>query len=484
MIWFLLPKLGAFASAYNQGNCLNGGFQDDRSNLCYYMGGVREDPDKVIGLKEFAITWIEAESECEKLNGHLAEINDDRTWSFVKELPFLSLAKDLVWIGLYRNTTTRDLTWTSGDQLENFRSKHWAAGQPIDREKYDCVNMKLRDASHDIDRREAAWSMDRCNRRFPYLCQAPADQPRKCPDNYYPSGDYCWRVVSDKLNFENAQDFCYYDRGGIVAEATNDVTTKSLIDAIQSTSSLSTESFWLGLCFDDKTWSWYLSHSTTETYSKWVVGEPIVKGSSKNCATGQLTVDSIGWTSASVDDENYFVCQIRQGRVCPGGWIMHGNQCYKWYLSGHFWRSWYAAEDYCNEIGAKLMMIKDPEVQHYIAAHHANLQRDGVSGYWIGARAESASGKDGFNWIDGTKIRYEEFSSKVDDASGEQCVMAATVDSHGNWEPRHCNEQHAFACTVAVGGLVHEPEGKSLDFCTSIIIISSLRHYDQVKLSN
>ena len=55
---------------------LDGGFEDERSNLCYYMGGVREDPNKIIGIKEYAITWIEAESECEKLNGHLTREDD------------------------------------------------------------------------------------------------------------------------------------------------------------------------------------------------------------------------------------------------------------------------------------------------------------------------------------------------------------------------------------------------------------------------
>ena len=84
-----------------------------------------------------------------------------RTWSFVKELPFLSIPKDLVWIGLYRNKTTRDLTWTNGEKLSNFRSKHWGAGQPIDRENYDCVNMKLRDATHDIGRGQILISKKR-----------------------------------------------------------------------------------------------------------------------------------------------------------------------------------------------------------------------------------------------------------------------------------------------------------------------------------
>ena len=82
-MWLVITLIGVInCSPYAQGNCLNGGIEDERSNLCYYLGGVREDPDKIIGIKEYAITWIEAESECEKLNGHLAEINDDRSVLF------------------------------------------------------------------------------------------------------------------------------------------------------------------------------------------------------------------------------------------------------------------------------------------------------------------------------------------------------------------------------------------------------------------
>ena len=44
-----------------QGPCLNGGEYYQKNNKCYYMGGARLDPDKWIGLKDEAETWIQAE---------------------------------------------------------------------------------------------------------------------------------------------------------------------------------------------------------------------------------------------------------------------------------------------------------------------------------------------------------------------------------------------------------------------------------------
>ena len=223
------------------------------------------------------------------------------------------------------------------------------------------------------------------------------------------------------------------------------------------------------------------------------MGEPVIKGQISNCATGQISTkqSTIGWYSEPTDQEKKFVCQIRQGRVCPGGWVMHGDNCFKWFVGGHYWRSWYGAEEYCTTIGAKMLTVKglvffclipyvheflilrsskinnlskkDPETQHYISAHHANLQRDGVSGYWLGARAEDAYGTSGFVWTDGYPIRYNEFSSKTEDATGEQCVMATTTNSHGNWEAETCNQQRAFVCIVGVGGLINIPEDEGMD---------------------
>ena len=131
-----------------QGPCRQGGEYLSETNQCYYIGGVRHDPDKFIGLKENAITFVEAESECQKIHGHLVTINDGKTWNLIKEIPFLSLAKDLVWIGLYRDIETRNFKWTDPSQeYSDFKQKHWALGQPIDRERYDCTNLKLRDVS-------------------------------------------------------------------------------------------------------------------------------------------------------------------------------------------------------------------------------------------------------------------------------------------------------------------------------------------------
>ena len=90
------------------------------------------------------------------------------------------------------------------------------------------------------------------------------------------------------------------------------------------------------------------------------MGEPLIKGQISNCATGQISTEmsTISWYSVPTDQEKKFVCQIRQGRVCPGGWVMHGDNCFKWFVGGHYWRSWYAAEEYCTKIGAKMLIVK------------------------------------------------------------------------------------------------------------------------------
>ena len=125
-------------------------------------------------------------------------INDAQTWSFIKELPLLATVKDLVWIGL-RYDENKSFQWTSGETYSDFKSKHWAAGQPITRDKYDCTNLKLRDATGSLDRRNAAWSMDRCNRPFPFLCEVSADEEFGCLPGWEDGIDYCYKMPDEKL---------------------------------------------------------------------------------------------------------------------------------------------------------------------------------------------------------------------------------------------------------------------------------------------
>ena len=131
----------------------------------------------------------------------MVTINDAQTWSFIKELPLLETAKDLVWIGL-RYDENKNFQWTSGEKYSDFKSKHWAAGQPITRDKYDCTNLKLRDATGSLDRRNAAWSMDRCNRPFPFLCEVLADQEIACLPGWEDGVDYCYKMPDEKLRIE------------------------------------------------------------------------------------------------------------------------------------------------------------------------------------------------------------------------------------------------------------------------------------------
>ena len=108
--------------------------------------------------------------------------------------------------------------------------------------------------------------------------------------------------------------------GGVVAETTNQVMS----DALFAVASGKISQMWLGLCYSsDEDWTWELSRANTDRYSSWTMGEPLIKGKETNCASGQVGAASIDWTSTPVDEERPFVCQIREGRVCPGGWIMH-----------------------------------------------------------------------------------------------------------------------------------------------------------------
>ena len=89
-----------------------------------------------------------------------------------------------------------------------------------------------------------------------------------------------------------------------------------------------------------------------------------------------------------------------------------------------------------------------------------NLQRSGVSGYWIGMEINS-KGKP--IWADGTSVYYNEFQEDASKDPGS-CVLAKTTSGHNNWDTIGCNEQHPFICTASVGARIKIPDDINADY--------------------
>ena len=102
------------------------------------------------------------------------------------------------------------------------------------------------------------------------------------------------------------------------------------------------------------------------------------------------------------------IFKAEEGMTCPDGWTKHEGQCYEFFAGGHYWRSWTGANELCTQMGANLINIKDKDIQAYITGHNVNLQRSGVSSYWIGLSSDEHAI---YEWTDGSSMFYNEFWS-------------------------------------------------------------------------
>lgn len=102
--------------------------------------------------------------------------------------------------------------------------------------------------------------------------------------------------------------------------------------------------------------------------------------------------------------------------------------------------NWFEAETYCRMIGGHLAYITSDEENDAVSAM---LAKGSMSGYWIGARADS---ERNFKWTDGTAFKYSNWKEgNPDNESGvENCVE---ILSSGKWnDARSSQADRGFIC--------------------------------------
>ncbi|XP_069837885.1 C-type lectin domain family 7 member A-like [Dendropsophus ebraccatus] len=87
-------------------------------------------------------------------------------------------------------------------------------------------------------------------------------------------------------------------------------------------------------------------------------------------------------------------------RLCPYGWLLHGDQCY--YFSDVRRRTWNQSRDQCKMMGSDLLVIKDKEQQEFI---ERTLSQRTDDEYWIGLHPDG----DGWRWVDGEQYNSSLF---------------------------------------------------------------------------
>jgi len=99
-----------------------------------------------------------------------------------------------------------------------------------------------------------------------------------CPEGWTHSGDYCYRISSERLYWYDAQEYCMH-RGGYLAEI------KSSAEQISVEQILNVDLYyWIGLSdlLSEGNFIWETSHTDLD-YSNWDEGEPNDEFGDEDC---------------------------------------------------------------------------------------------------------------------------------------------------------------------------------------------------------
>ena len=377
-----------------------------------------------------------------------------------------------VFIGAHK--TNGKFTWTSGDEWKdkwegNIPSQKkdlpWKEDEPVNDPKKLCVTMDMRKVRPGG---LGDWEMESCARPHTFVCKMSQNAVViNCNDGFVEAENMCWLRVHEKMNFLDAQKACEA-KGSYLAEIRNQQESYAFMEYMKS-SSAESGPFWIGLRHDEgsqnpEKFTWQNSQEPLR-FNEWLEGYPILSSPVENtCAFTEWDTDVEGrWMTTACDSEEYnFVCQHDLGLVCPKNWLRNDDMCYKNFDTPAYRRSWTDAVNFCDDIGAEMVMIKDKETQTFLALNHASLLQIGVQDYWIGL----STTRDAFQspeWIDGSRITYSELVL-TDQPYSPYCVQALTSASEANWQDAYCGNPRAFICQAKVGIRLYEPSEGMLDY--------------------
>ncbi|XP_073451694.1 killer cell lectin-like receptor subfamily B member 1B allele B [Aquarana catesbeiana] len=117
--------------------------------------------------------------------------------------------------------------------------------------------------------------------------------------------------------------------------------------------------------------------------------------------------------------------------VCPDGWLQHRENCYN-ISSSKVFRTWNESREVCEEMGADLLVIEDPEQQEFIK----NSSREQTHWFWIGLYRDG----DGWRWVDGRLYNTGLFQQSQEFKGN--CILKVAA----NYYMENCQSKYSWIC--------------------------------------
>jgi len=357
------------------------------------------------------LSWVEAQFECEKAGGYLAEPKTERQAKFLYEIAELeeSLTGIRFWyIGLTDSGREGDWIWKHHDEAITYNA--WSTNHPNNRtmNKDDCAVMVLKKG-------QVSWEDHNCDRKrnkvFP-VCQRDTDQSEpetttemqettaalSCPEHWTEFNRSCYKFFPSSEYWYTAHTICQGEGGHLasVHSAEEDSILQSLASG---------NSFWIGGYYIGQV-GWVWSDWSDFDYSN------MLDASFLGCLYQGDSNYGSGWSSGYCDDydSNAYICQQDSSASetqtttvvpdstpalqCPKHWSSFNGGCYKLFDS---FETWDAAENICQGEGGQLTSVHSEEEDSFLQSIATG------SSFWIGGYPNN---EGDWVWSDGSDFDY------------------------------------------------------------------------------
>ncbi|CAH1110862.1 unnamed protein product [Psylliodes chrysocephalus] len=364
--------------------------------------------------------------------------------------------------------------WTSGTSLIDGKNwvwfstlkqiiyTNWLFGQP-DLPAERCIELQLQKS------RGLQWNNLDCNIQLNFICESQDvnDKGEVMPNNWQgafadPSISPNFPVLNYNknsyyignhmvLSYVDADRFCKLigmELVSIESKEENNYIYNYIRDTIAGTT------FWSAgtRLVNGIDWYW-LPYGRKVTYTNWFVGKPDSKV--EHCIQLQFLKDSgLFWNDLNCAIAQNFICEAPTEKIAacpiidPACEKLPANQCPTISKSPafHFGKEKVTNNDAvkkCNDLGLKLISIRDKATQEYVQKYIANIAYDNP--FWTSGNR--LSDQTTWRWLSGENIK--EFfwnTGEPNNSGGEECISIKKEGQVYGWNDAPCNQLNYYIC--------------------------------------
>jgi C-type mannose receptor len=241
----------------------------------------------------------DAESECERMRGRLATIeNATENSALLSAIGSPWGYGSGIWLGC--SDAEKEGSWVCDGRPMAFTN--WASGQPDNASALDDCAEWLSDTGQ--------WNDLSCDRHLGFLCRG--DASLRCTGRTVRVGSSVFCAHSELADWDGAAKACESSGGKLATIATRE-ESGAIFEALKLPSAIPSweplEGVWIGLTdrAQEGSFQW-VSHAPTR-FARWMTGQPNDANGGEDCAT--FTLGDGTWNDADCGRPLPYVCELR-----------------------------------------------------------------------------------------------------------------------------------------------------------------------------